>query len=51
MARTSVAVDGLKVCAAAASVKNRWVKILKGFSQDELRVDAEDFAIPEKKAR
>ena len=45
---TSVAVEGLKVCAAAASGKNRWVKIPKAFSRDELQVDAEDIATPEK---
>ena len=39
---TSVAVEGLKVCAAAASGKNRWVKIPKAFSRTQ--VDAEDIA-------
>ena len=48
---TSVAVEGLKVCAAAASGKNRWVKIPKAFSRDELQVDAEDIATPEKIAK
>ena len=46
--RTSVAVEGLKVCAAAASEKNRWVEIQNAYSQDELRVDAEDIGTPEK---
>ena len=45
---TSVAVEGLKVCAAAASGKNRWVKIPTAFSRDELQVDAEDIATPKK---
>ena len=44
----SVAVKGLKVCAAAASGKNIWVKIPKAFSQDKLQVDAEDIATQEK---
>ena len=48
---TSVAVEGLKVCAAAASGKNRWVKIPKAFSWDELQVDAKDIATPEKIAK
>ena len=48
---TSVAVEGLKVCAATASGKNRSVKIPKSFSQDELEVDAEDIATPEKIAQ
>ena len=48
---TSVAVEGLKVCAAATIGKNRWVKIPKAFSQDELQVDAEDIATPEKIAK
>ena len=48
---TSVAVEGLKVCAAAASGRNRWVKIPKAFSRDELQVDAEDIATPEKIAK
>ena len=47
----SVAVEGLKVCAATASGKNRSVKIPKSFSQDELEVDAEDIATPEKIAQ
>ena len=34
---TSVAVEGLKVFAAAASGKNRWVKIPKSFSRDKLK--------------
>ena len=51
MTNTSVAVEGLNVCAAAASGKNRWVKILKAFSQDELQVDAEDIATAEKVAK
>ena len=45
---TSVAVEGLKVCAAAASGKNRWVKIPK---VDVLQVDAEDIATPKKYAK
>ena len=48
---TSVAVEGLKVCVAGASGKNRWVKIPKVFSRDELQVDAEDIATPEKIAK
>ena len=44
----SVAVEGLNVCGAAASGKNRWVKIPKAVSLDELQVDAEDIATPEK---
>ena len=48
---TSVAVEGLKVCAAATIGKNRCVKIPKAFSQDELQVDAEDIATPEKIAK
>ena len=51
MTNTSVAVEGLNVCAAAARGKNRWVKILKAFSQDELQVDAEDIATAEKVAK
>ena len=47
----SVAVAGLKVCGAAASGKNRWVKIPKAFSQDELQVDAKDIATPKKIAK
>ena len=47
----SVAVEGLKVCGAAASGKNRWVKKPKAFSRDELQVDAEDIATPEKIAK
>ena len=39
----SVAVEGLKVCR-----ENIWVKIPKAFSRDELQVDAEDIATPEK---
>ena len=38
----SVRVEGLKVCGAAASGKNRLVKIPKAFSLDELQVDAEE---------
>ena len=49
--RTSVAVEGLKVCAAAVSGKNRWVKMPKAFSWYELQVDAEDIPAPEKIAR
>ena len=45
---TSVAVEGLQVCAAATSGKNRWVKIPKAFFWDELQVDAEDIVTPEK---
>ena len=48
---TSVAVEGLKVCAAAASGKDRRVKIPKAFLRDELQVDAEDIATPEKIAK
>ena len=47
----SVAVEGLKVCADAASGKNRWLKIAKAFSLDELQVDAEGIATPEKIAK
>ena len=47
----SVAVEGLKVCADAASGKNRWLKIPKAFSLDELQVDAEGIATPEKIAK
>ena len=47
----SVAVEGLKVCGAAASGKNRWVKKPKAFSRDELQVDTEDIATPEKIAK
>ena len=47
----SVAVEGLKVCAAAASGKNRWVKTPKAFSWDKLQVDAEEIATPEKLAK
>ena len=46
----SVAVEGLKVC-GAASGKNRWVKIPKAFSRDELQVDAKDIATPQKIAK
>ena len=45
---TSVAVEGFKVCADAVSGKNRWFKIPKASSRDELQVDAEDIATPEK---
>ena len=45
----SVAVEGLKVCGAAASGKNRWVKIPKAFWY--FQVDAEDIATPEKIAK
>ena len=48
---TSIAVEGLKVCADAASGKNRCLKIPKAFSRDELQVDAEDIATPEKIAK
>ena len=48
---TSVAVKGLKVGAAAASGINRWVKIPKAFSPDELQVDVEDIATLEKIAK
>ena len=46
-----VADEGLKVCATAASGKNRWVKIPKAFSRDELQVDAKAIATPEKIAK
>ena len=42
---SSVGVEGLKVCAVAASGNNRWIKTKK-FSQDELQVDVEDIATP-----
>ena len=42
VANTSVPDEGLKVCVAAASGKNRWVKIPKAFSRTQ--VDAEDIA-------
>ena len=51
VSNTSVAVEGLKVCAAPASGKNGWVKIPKAFSWDELQVDGEDIATPEKLAK
>ena len=51
VSNTSVAVVGLKVCAAPASGKNGWVKIPKAFSWDELQVDGEDIATPEKLAK
>ena len=48
MTNTSAAIEGLKVCAVAASGKNSWEKNPKSFSQDELPVDAEDIATQEK---
>ena len=46
MTNSSVADEGLKVCAAAASGKNIWVKIPKAFAQNELQIDAEGIATP-----
>ena len=51
VANTSVPDEGLKVSVAAASGKNRWVKIPKAFSQNELQVDAEVIATLETKAK
>ena len=51
VAKTSVPVEGLKFLAAAASGKNRWVKIPKAFSRNELQVDAEAIATLETKAK
>ena len=51
LTNTSGAVERLNVCAAAASGRNRWVKISKAFSRDKLQVDAEDIATPEKIAK
>ena len=51
MTNASVVVEGLNVCIAAASGKNTCMKMPKAFSRDELQIDVEEIATPEKLAK